>query len=98
MINFIHVWRNKIPENICDDVIKIYENFVSKTPQMFFDGKKQFFDTNLGRSDLSFPLNTDNSLTTKNIMNVIYSGLWECYLIINESMGNCSTAHTAVVI
>lgn len=87
MFNFIHVWKNKISDHICDDIIQSFEKNLSTNPQKFVDGKNHFFNSNIGRNDLSFVFDSDTSQASNKICNAIYDGLWECYFEYKREYG-----------
>lgn len=55
MEDFIRIWKNKVPEELCNTVIQTFEDIVVNTiyKDSIINSSKQFNDTNLGRKDLS---------------------------------------------
>lgn len=71
--DFIGVWKNHMPKSLCKKFIDYFEdtlttssNNINDDDINIIDGKKQFNDGNLGRSDKSILLNYCNPMLTNN--------------------------------
>lgn len=57
MENFIRIWENVVPDNLCDRIVSFFESVVDdETYRNQIQNGKSQFGNNLGRSDLSFYL------------------------------------------
>ena len=55
MENFIRVWKNKVPEELCKRAIQTFEQIIAdpEHKDSVIDNAKQFSDSNIGRKDLA---------------------------------------------
>ena len=84
MINFIHIWKKQIPDDICDQVIEIFEDVTEKNPAIIMDGRRSSKSSNIMREDYSISLDKldvydDIYPNRKRICDLIYERLWKCY-------------------
>jgi hypothetical protein len=85
MTNFIHIWKNAIPDEICDQVIEIFEDVVEKYPQKVIYGKLESKVSNMVRDDIALSLdkspaiNDEEYPNRKPISELIYGKLQYCY-------------------
>lgn len=79
MTNFIHIWKNAIPDEVCDEVINTFEQTIKEHPEVGERGRSQTSAGNMVRDDLSIALDIHYSHNPKNsLCNSIYGQLWKC--------------------
>lgn len=82
MEDFIRVWTNKVPEDLCATAIQTFETIIADTEysNSVVDNTKQFNNSNLGRKDLCIflgdPVYNQNELCN-NLMSYLHSSLLE---------------------
>lgn len=89
MEDFIRVWQNKVPKNLCDQAIQIFELIVAdpKYKNNIINNAKQFSDTNLGRKDLAIFLG-DKAFEQADLCNTILDFLHSSLLEYIEEFGH----------
>jgi hypothetical protein len=79
------MWKKGIPDEVCDQVIEIFEDVVQKNPHIVTDRKLYNKSTNMQRDDIAISLNDSPVVTDKiypnkkQICNLIYDQIWKCY-------------------
>ena len=85
MISFIHCWKKQVPDNICEDIISIFEDIIKKYPDVISRGKLEYPNTNMQRKDVSIDLNdlppnvSSNYPIINQLCEVVYEKIYECY-------------------
>jgi hypothetical protein len=97
--NFIHLWKKAIPDEVCDQVIEIFEDVVQKNPQAAMYGRTESMMANIHRNDVSFslddsPLITDDLYPNKkSICEVIDDRMHKCYKEYTKEYGQLDKSH-----
>lgn len=96
MTNFIHTWEKKLPDDICDQVIEIFDDVEKNNPEEIIISKLKHPRKNMQRNDLCISLDklNDNLYPNKkNICDAVYSRLKECYLEYTTEYGQLPLIH-----
>jgi hypothetical protein len=88
MEDFIRIWTNKVPENLCTRAIQTFEQIIQDPAykDSIIDNAKQFSDSNIGRKDLAIFLG-DAKYNQSDLCNEIMDYLHSCLLEYIEEFG-----------
>ena len=88
MEDFIRIWQNKVPKNLCDQAIQTFESIIAdpKYKDTVINNAKQFSDSNLGRKDLAIFLG-DKQYNQADLCNTIMDYLHSSLLEYIEEFG-----------
>ena len=70
---FIHVWKKEVPDNICEEIIELFEKQLVTNPKVFTDSR--FTDSSIRRKDIISDLRRFNR---DDLVQKINSHLMKC--------------------